>query len=86
LIGLQKEDVFFAPDDAAILEKLAEQSAMLKGKDGALIWAVSAHNGKKLSEYKLNTLPVWDGIIASGEKLYMAMMNGEVCCYSGKGG
>ncbi len=57
----------------------------MRGKEGALLWAVSAKNGKKLSEYKLDSLPAWDGMIASGGRLYLATATGEIACYSGKG-
>lgn len=77
---VDEEEAFFAMDDAAIVAKLAEQSELLNGKDGARLWAVSAENGKRLSEYRLDSLPVWDGMIASGGKLYMTTMNGEVAC------
>ena len=69
-------------DDAAVLELLAEQSALLKGKEGALMWAVSATNGKKLSQYKLDSLPVWDGMVAAHGKIYLATMDGSVTCFS----
>jgi outer membrane protein assembly factor BamB len=82
---VDEEQAFFALDDEAVRQKLAEQSDALRGKEGGLLWAVSAKNGKKLSEYKLDSLPVWDGMVAAGGKLYMATMNGEVACYSGKG-
>ena len=82
---MSEEEAFFAMDDAAIQEKLAEQSALLRGKQGGIMWAVSARTGKKLSEYKLDTLPVWDGMAAADGKLYMTTMNGEVQCFSAKG-
>ena len=81
---VDEEDAFFALNDAAVLEKLALQSAMLKGKGGALMWAVSAADGKKLAEYKLKSLPVWDGMVAASGKLYMSTMNGDIICFSGK--
>jgi outer membrane protein assembly factor BamB len=81
---VDEEEAFFALSDAAVLEMLAEQSALLNGKEGALLWAVSAENGKKLAEYKLESLPVWDGLIASGGKLYLTTMNGEIICLSEK--
>ena len=81
---IDEEKSFFALDSAEVLKMLAEQKELLRGKEGALMWAVSAGTGEKYSELKLDSLPVWDGMIASGGKLYMAMMNGEVACYSGK--
>ncbi len=80
---VDEEDAFFALDDAEVLEKLAEQSAMLDGKNGALMWAVSAADGKKLAEYKLESLPVWDGMVAANGKLYMTTMKGEVLSFAG---
>jgi outer membrane protein assembly factor BamB len=82
---VDEEEAFFALDDAAMRERLAQQSALLRGKEGGLIWTVSAIDGKKVSEYKLDSLPVWDGLVAAAGKLYMTTMNGDVCCYSGKG-
>ncbi len=82
---VDEEAAFFALDDAEVLERLAEQSALLKGKDGARIWAVSAANGKKLTEYKLDSLPVWDGMVVANGRLYMTSMNGEILSFTGKG-
>ena len=81
---MDEEKAFFALDDDAVLAKLSEQSELLRGKDGARLWAVSAKDGRKLSELRLDSLPVWDGMIAAGGKLYLTTMNGEVACFSGK--
>jgi outer membrane protein assembly factor BamB len=82
---INEEEAFFALDDEAVRKKLAEQSELLRDKEGGMLWTVSAIDGKKISEYRLDSLPVWDGLVAAAGKLYMATMNGEVCCYSGKG-
>ncbi|MBN2241735.1 MAG: PQQ-binding-like beta-propeller repeat protein [Acidobacteria bacterium] len=82
---VDEEENFFILDDGEVLAKLAEQSELLRGREGGLMWAVSAENGKKLSEYRLDSLPVWDGMIAAGGKLYMTTINGDVACWSGKG-
>ena len=82
---ISEEDAFFALDDEAVRAKLAEQSAMLKGKGGAIMWAVNTENGKKLAEYKMESLPSWDGMIAAQGSLYLTTIDGEVICYSGKG-
>ena len=79
---VDEEEAFFAMNDAAIQKKLVTQSELLKGKDGARLWAVSATNGKKLSEFKLDSLPVWDGMVAADGKLFLATMNGEVACFT----
>jgi outer membrane protein assembly factor BamB len=60
--------------------ELEDQSAALKGEQGALLWAVSAEHGKILAEYPLGSLPVFDGMSAAGGKLYLSLMNGTVVC------
>ena len=81
---VDEEEAFFAMNDDEILGKLREQSDLLKGKDGGRLWAVSTQTGEKLSEYKLDSLPVWDGMIAADGKLYLTTMNGDVTCFTEK--
>ena len=82
---IREEDAFFALDDEAVRQKLAEQSSVLKGADGSIIWAVDTQTGKKLAEYKMNTMPVWDGMAAANGSIFMSTIDGEVICYTGKG-
>jgi hypothetical protein len=60
--------------------ELEEQSAVLRGKQGALLWAVSAESGRILAHYQLDSLPVFDGMSAADGKLYLSLMNGNVVC------
>ncbi len=76
-----EEKEFFTVNDSEVRAKLAEQSALFKGKEGGVLWAVSASDGKKLADYKLESLPVWDGMIAAGGKLYLTTINGEVLSF-----
>jgi len=80
---VDQEKTLVAFTDPAAHAKLAEQVAALAGKKGGLLWAVSAANGKKLAEYKLDSPPVFDGMIAAGGRLYIATMDGKVSCYKG---
>ncbi|MCK5270375.1 MAG: hypothetical protein KAJ46_06305, partial [Sedimentisphaerales bacterium] len=52
------------------------------GRKGALLWAVSASDGKKLNEYKLGALPVWDGMATAYGRLYLSLKNGRVQCFA----
>jgi hypothetical protein len=63
---------------------LARQAAALKGAEGALLVAVSAADGKKLAERKLDSPPVFDGLVAAGGKLYFSSVDGRVFCLKGK--
>jgi outer membrane protein assembly factor BamB len=64
--------------------ELDDQVAALEGRKGALLWAVSAADGQKLAEYKLETPPVFDGIAAANGRLYLATVDGTVLCFAGR--
>jgi len=49
-----------------------------------VLWAVSAVDGGKLQEIKLDVLPVFDGIIAAGGELFMATADGKVVCLASR--
>jgi len=70
-------------DQAETQKQLARQTAVFEGAEGALLWAVSATGGKKLAEYKLDSVPVFDGMAAANGRLYLAMKNGQVICLAG---
>jgi outer membrane protein assembly factor BamB len=72
---------FESPDTQ---ERLARQAAALEGDEGAVLWAVSAADGKKLGEQKLERLPVFDGMIAAGSSLYYTSTDGSVVALGGK--
>ncbi|MBT3201399.1 MAG: PQQ-binding-like beta-propeller repeat protein [Phycisphaerales bacterium] len=55
-----------------------------EGRKGALLWAVSKTDGKKLAEYKLDYPPVFDGMIAADGKLFVVTIDGGVRCYGSR--
>jgi len=66
-------------------EKLIlKQEATLAGKAGAVLRAVSADDGRKLAEYRLDAPPVFDGMAAAGGRLYVATADGKVVCFAGR--
>ena len=67
-------------NDPETQKKLAEQSAALKGERGALLVAVSPADGKKLAAFRLDSMPVFDGMIAANGRLYLATSDGKVVC------
>ncbi len=60
--------------------KLDQQARALDGKLGGVLWAVNATDGSKLAEQKLEAVPVFDGMIAVGGRLYLATTDGRVLC------
>ncbi|MBA7682534.1 hypothetical protein ES703_90884 [subsurface metagenome] len=81
---IDEEEVFSRPDARGLGEKLREQTAALEGRKGALLWVVSASDGKKLAQYNLESVPVWDGMAAANGRLYLSMKNGRVLCFGGR--
>ena len=54
------------------------------GKEGIQLRAISAEDGAQLAEYPLDSMPVFDGLIAAGGRLYLASKNGKVTCFGEK--
>lgn len=55
--------------------------AAYNGQLGGRLLAVSASDGTKLAEYKLNAAPVWDSIAIANEQLYISLADGTVQCF-----
>ncbi len=72
----------YTADDEIHRQMLRQEAAWL-GKHGGVLTAVSAKNGRKLNQQKLDALPVWDGMIAAGGRLYLALKDGTVVCLGG---
>ncbi|MHC4506863.1 MAG: PQQ-binding-like beta-propeller repeat protein, partial [Planctomycetota bacterium] len=74
--------LFFAgPPD--VFDPKAPMAAFEGGK-GAALQAVSAADGKRLAEHKLESPPVFDGMIAAGGRLYVSTLDGKVRCFAGR--
>jgi len=54
--------------------------AAMEGRKGAVLWAISGADGKKLAEYKLRAAPVFDGLAAAGGRLYISLRSGRLVC------
>ena len=74
-------DTIFVAGPPDIFES-EDPVAALEGKKGGVLVAVSATEGKKLTESKLDSPPVFDGLVAAGGQLYMATLDGQVVCMS----
>jgi outer membrane protein assembly factor BamB len=69
------------PDTRPALEA---QSASYKGEKGAILMAVSAGDGATVGRYDLESPPVFDGLIAADNRLFMATTDGQVLCLAGR--
>ena len=54
------------------------------GKRGALFRVVSTTDGATLAEFPLDEAPIFDGLIAAGDRLYMTTMDGTLICFGAK--
>ena len=64
-----------------VVEQIQQQKDAVDGRLGGILWAVSTKDGTKRSERKLDSLPVFDGLIAANEKLFLSTTDGRVICY-----
>jgi len=62
----------------------ADPAAAYEGRGEALLWVVSAADGKKIAEHKLNAPPVNDGMTAAHGRLYISATDGTVVCLAGQ--
>jgi len=69
------------PDDATLKQKLPEQTAAWRGQRGGALWAISLTDGSRLNTIDLEAPPVFDGMIAADNQLFLSLMNGQVLCY-----
>ena len=58
----------------------ANPMAAFEGGKGGLLRVVSAADGTKLAEYKLESPPVFDGMIAADGRLYISTLDGRLLC------
>jgi outer membrane protein assembly factor BamB len=76
-------DVLFVAGAPDVFEP-EDPYAAFEARKGAQVVAVSARNGKKLAEYKLESPPVFDGMIAANGRLYISTRDGQVLCMGKK--
>ena len=48
------------------------------GKRGSLFRVVATEDGGQLAEFEMKEVPVFDGLIAAGDRLYMSTMDGTL--------
>ena len=53
-------------------------------KQGVLLMAISASDGRELAQYQLDSSVVFDGMAASYGQLYISMKDGSLLCLAEK--
>jgi hypothetical protein len=59
-----------------------ESKSAYEGAEGAILCAVSAADGKMLAAYRLDALPVFDGLAAAQGRLFLTTQDGRLLCLS----
>jgi outer membrane protein assembly factor BamB len=76
---VDEEQAFGGIGDAHVQQALAEQVVAFDGRQGGLLVAVSTA-GAPGAQLKLDALPVFDGMIATEGRLYLATTKGDLIC------
>lgn len=74
---VKTEDILFVAGprgDASVAQDA------LDGKAPGMLLAVSPADGTVLTETALPSMPVWDGMVAAGNNLYISLANGSTAC------
>jgi outer membrane protein assembly factor BamB len=79
-IVLTGERLFVAGPPAVRNETTVDALEKWEGKRGGMLWVLSTDDGQKLSEVKLASPPVHEGMAAAYGKLFAALKDGSVVC------
>jgi hypothetical protein len=58
----------------------ADPYAAFEGRKGGKLLVLSRQRGINLNELPLESPPVWNGMAAAGQRLFIAGVNGNVIC------
>jgi hypothetical protein len=82
---VDERQAYYNPDDPEVQDKLKRQTQAYEGQAGGQLWTLAKATGTVISRYVLSTIPVFDGMAAADNSLFMATVNGHVTCYAGNG-
>ena len=69
--------------ETEVKDRLKEQAKALAGEKGAFLLAVSTVDGTEISQSKLESTPVFDGMAAAEGRLYLSTVGGDLLCIEG---
>jgi hypothetical protein len=83
---LDERRAYYHPDDPQVQAELKRQAEAIEGQLGGYLWALAKTDGKLLARYALDTIPVFDGMAAAGDSLYMTTVDGRLIRLTGTKG
>ena len=81
---IDEVNLWHNPDDLELKRKAAEQTEVWRGRRGGSLWAISTTDGNRQDCVDLEAPPVFDGMIAADNKLFISLMNGKVISYGAR--
>ncbi len=63
------------------LQNSDKAEAAFQGQQGAALCLVDAANGKSLTQYKLESPPVFDGMVAARGRIFISLDDGSLVCF-----
>jgi hypothetical protein len=81
---IDEEETFqkLTENDEQVQQLLAQQDAVLGGKDGGMLLSVNIDSGEVESRLQMDTLPAWDGLAGANGKLFLSTLDGSVICFA----
>ena len=74
-------DAIFVAGPPDLLDE-SDPYAAFEGRKGAKLAAISAKDGTKLADFDLGVPPEFDGMIAARGRLFLALRDGSLACYT----
>jgi hypothetical protein len=64
------------------LRNLDKTEAAFRGQRGAALYLVDATDGTTLAQYRLESSPVFDGMIAAHNRIFLSLEDGSLVCFA----
>jgi len=78
---LDEPSALRAMDQKATKQAVRKQELAFAGKAGGILQAVGCADGATLSDIRIDTTPVWDGLSAANGCVFMSATDGTVRCF-----
>jgi outer membrane protein assembly factor BamB len=80
---IDEREAYRMPDAPAVVERIQLQAEATEGRHGGVLWAMAKADGSLLARYRLDTIPVFDGLAAADASLFVSTIDGRVMRLSG---
>jgi outer membrane protein assembly factor BamB len=75
---IDEREAYRMPDAPSVVERLRQQAEAIEGRYGGVLWAMSKDDGQLRTRYRLDGVPVFDGMAAADASLFVSTIDGRV--------